>query len=350
MSEFCPGLPVEVGNIENALGRLWEDSADNQTRASLLNLVIYCESRDKAEANTSLLAEIAGRHACRAILIFAEPGAEPRPPEAWIAAHCRKVGQRELCSERITFRIRGNPIENLPGIVFSHLDSDLPLVLWWQGPLPCPSPDRLFAQVDRLVFDSASWEKPEEELRKILKLKSQTNSPVLADLNWTRVLWVRFAIAGLFDHATALEHLPTISSVRLTHAPGYEMSALLLVGWLAARFGWSPTPETLVFRRPDGGRACCALESGGDEPVSRCVFESGEVELAITLSGQAFLATISGAACDAAPRAFGVPRESLADIVVAELSRGGRHGNYRRALEILSHWMGRGGETGTISR
>jgi len=53
VSEFSAGLPVAVVEIEGALGRLWEDSSSSKSRASLLNLVIYCEDLGLAEANTA---------------------------------------------------------------------------------------------------------------------------------------------------------------------------------------------------------------------------------------------------------------------------------------------------------
>lgn len=340
MSALSSGLAVEVGSIERALGELWEQSAETKTRASLLNLVIYCEDEDEAQRNTTLLAEIAGRYACRAILIFREPHCPDAPPQAWINAHCRKAGAIELCSEQITFRLRGGTIEDLPGVVFPNLDSDLPLALWWQAPLPAHAPQGFWPMVDRLLYDSGAWDKPGEELRKAEAISPSLDSrTILADLNWTRVLWARFAIAGLFDHASALAILPKIEVMEITHAPGMRMAAALLAGWFASKAGWKPAASPFTFTRPDGGDACCHFTAAGEEIISRCAFRRGTDVLAITHGGETFAACITAGGCDTASRAFEVPRESLADLLVAELSRGGRHANYRQALAAIRPWL-----------
>ena len=46
-----PGMPVEIGRIDKELGKLWEETGDTKTRASLINLAIYTEN-----ARGSLLA------------------------------------------------------------------------------------------------------------------------------------------------------------------------------------------------------------------------------------------------------------------------------------------------------
>ncbi len=38
MSTIEAGLPVEIGRIDQELGKLWEESGDTKTRASLINL------------------------------------------------------------------------------------------------------------------------------------------------------------------------------------------------------------------------------------------------------------------------------------------------------------------------
>ena len=45
-----PGLPVEIGRIDKELGKLWEETGDTKTRASLINLAIYTESSEAVSA------------------------------------------------------------------------------------------------------------------------------------------------------------------------------------------------------------------------------------------------------------------------------------------------------------
>ena len=90
-----PGLPVEVGKIDKELGKLWEETGETKTRASLINLAIYTEDAESVSENTNLIAQIASQHACRALLIFANPGASREQASAWISAHCHLAGKGE---------------------------------------------------------------------------------------------------------------------------------------------------------------------------------------------------------------------------------------------------------------
>ncbi|MGB7839012.1 MAG: glucose-6-phosphate dehydrogenase assembly protein OpcA, partial [Terrimicrobiaceae bacterium] len=111
-----PGLPVEIGRIDKELGKLWEETGDTKTRASLINLAIYTESAESVAGNTNLISQIASQHACRALLIFANPGAPREGARAWISAHCHLAGkgERQICSEQITFQLDGEMVAALP--------------------------------------------------------------------------------------------------------------------------------------------------------------------------------------------------------------------------------------------
>ena len=162
---FDPGIPVPIGGIERELGHLWEGSGDGKTRASMINLAIYSEKPGSLERNTGIIREIAGEHAMRAILVEADPKAEGSNAEAWISMHCYLRGAKggSVCSEQISFRLAGAAARSLQSVVFSHLDSDLPLALWWQADFHPPIKGKLWRWVDRLLFDSHHWKKPAEQ-------------------------------------------------------------------------------------------------------------------------------------------------------------------------------------------
>src|SRR5438094_1752103 len=132
------GIPVEVGKIDRELKKLWEQDSGAATRASLINFAIYCEGAQCMEENTQLIAEFTRDHACRAILISIEPGAPEQRVQAWISAHCHisRAGAKQVCCEQITFLLEGDARGLIPNIAFSHLDSDLPLYLWWRRQFP----------------------------------------------------------------------------------------------------------------------------------------------------------------------------------------------------------------------
>ncbi len=334
------GLPVEIGRIDRELGKLWEEAGESKTRASLINLVLYFEDPTQVQANTQLIADIATEHACRAILILAEPGASENLAKAWINAHCHLAGKRQICSEQITFHLAGETAQALPSIVFSHLDSDLPLCLWWQAPFQHTIDEQLWSWVDRLVFDSAQWEEPPASFETIRKIGALGEGrTVLGDLNWARILETRIAIAGLFDHAVALEKLSKLETITIDHAPGHRTTALLLIGWLASRLGWKLQPmlDKPFFLAPSGTHVRFDLTEKPGPSISRCLFTSGECEFLLNHCNERnfFEATVSCPGSQEHPRITKAGRDKPADLLLSELGRGSRHGHYRHALEAV---------------
>jgi len=338
-----PGLPVEIGRIDKELGRLWESSDNTKTRASLLNLVIYTEKPESLDSNTELISTIASQHAFRAILILADPLAAVSGARAWISAHCHLAGKggRQICSEQITFRLDGESASSLPNIVFSHLDSDLPLCFWSQAEFREPLDEQLWTWVDRLIFDSATWKHPAAQFAMTRKILSLTDGGmVLCDLNWTRLLRWRLAMANVFDHPAALACLPGITSLRIECASGERVKALLLLGWLSVQLGWKL--QHLLSKN-------FFLSKGGNQ-ISFEIMESGGRGLSLVeLGGEGFCFSLrhpeNAGFFHAGLHAPGIPdctmtigtnRDRLGDTLLAELARGGRHPLYAPALDAVT--------------
>ena len=248
------GLEVPLARVDKALKELWEtDSA--KTRASLVNFALYTEDASALERNTDLLASITAEHACRALLILNLPEADRRHSRAFINALCRPYqGQQVVCSEQIAFLLEQGGAETVQNIVFAHLDSDLPLVVWWQGTLTRHFEERLYSRIDTLIIDSSRWQQPAAELLALTQaLESETADFDVRDLSWTRSHFLRMSLAACFQDARALELLPHIQRIEITHAAGHRMAALLLGAWIAQRLGGQPLPDqSLVFARPGG--------------------------------------------------------------------------------------------------
>ena len=336
------GLPVEIGDIGRELGKLWEEAGESKTRASLLNLVLYTEDPREVAANTGLVAELATEHACRAIVILAEPRAPECRARAWINAHCHLAGKREICSEQISFHLEGEAVEALPGVVFSHLDSDLPLCLWWQADFPERPNEKLWAWVDRLLFDSAKWASPAKGFaatREIAKLGDRRT--VLADLNWARLLGIRFALAGLFDAPSAISAIPALTRARIGHAPGNRTTALLLLGWLASHFGWRVADGSSRAVSPEGNEIAVELfeeaygESGA--AISFCELSGGGFAARLKRPGGVphYETEVAVPGCPVQRAVVPAGKEAPRDLILAELARGGRHGQYREAAAAV---------------
>src|SRR6266853_6975383 len=272
---YSLGLQVELDKIDSELKKLWAQSEGAMTRASLVNLAIYSEVPGSLEKNTQLIAKIAENHACRAIVIGADCKAKANRVEAWISAHCHvsRTGSQQVCSEQISFLLEGPCISLLPSIVFSHLDSDLPFYLWWQGEFREPMDPQLWAWVDRVIYDSQTWKDFPEQMRLVESAQKEAKQRiVLCDLNWTRLDKVRFALAQFFDHPASHHRFSTIDSARIDFAPGFKSTAVLFAGWLAAQLNWrvekAKTEDKLHFVGRSQQKIDIELRERAGEPIS----------------------------------------------------------------------------------
>lgn len=231
------GLETPISRIGHSLSQLWE-ADEAKTRASLINLAIYTEDGSGLSAANDVLEKVAAEHACRAMLILALP--EVRPPRArsWIQALCRPYqGRQAVCSEQITFILEGGDAAQVQNIVFAHLDSDLPLVVWWQADLTQNFSERLYSRIDTLIIDSSRWSDPARQFDALLAVKADNTDLDIRDLAWTRSHFMRTALASCFQDASALQNLPSLRSLRITHQRSQRTTALLLAAWINKRLG-----------------------------------------------------------------------------------------------------------------
>lgn len=336
-----PGIPVPMDGIEKELGRLWKEIGEGKTRASLINLAIYNEKPGSLESNSAIVSGLAGEHAMRAILIEADPKTPGSFAEAFINMHCYPRGPKggAVCSEQVSFRLSGEAARSLQSVVFSHLDSDLPLVLWWQADFQPPAKGKLWRWVDRLLFDSRHWKDPAGQFANIMAISGLTEARmVLCDLNWARSLPVRQAIAGLFDTPGALAEISNLRRFGITHAPGYRSTALLLGGWLVDRLGWTPHPSgNGTFRNPSGQPAQLELLEAEGHGIGRLIVnsESTSFEIVHEPGSDCYATAASGVHVHSPGRMVRAPREETREILLAELARGGSHLLYPRAIAAL---------------
>jgi glucose-6-phosphate dehydrogenase assembly protein OpcA len=209
--DFCPelGIEVPVSAIDTELRKLWEQD-EARTNASLMNLVVFSEKPGALIENSEIIRELTREHACRAILVEIHKTADPSL-RAWITAHCHLAeGRKSVCCEQISFYLTGRVTGRFRNTVFAHLNSDLPLVFWWQGELSDIMTERLVSVIDRLIIDSSSWADPAASFR-MIEENSQANSDlIIQDHEWTRSLQFRIGIASLFDDVVAKKALPAV--------------------------------------------------------------------------------------------------------------------------------------------
>ena len=344
---FSPGLPVEIGKIDRELKKLWAESGSEMTRASLMNLAVYSEAPGSLPLNTEIIFKITEDHACRAIVISASPDAKENRVEAWISAHCHisRAGSKQMCSEQLSFLLEGPSAKLLPNIVFSQLDSDLPFYLWWQGEFHDPMDPQLWAWVDRVIYDSQTWSDFRAQMGRVETAQADAKQRiVLCDLNWTRLVQFRLALAQFFDHPGSHQRFEEIKSVEIDFAPGYRSTALLLAGWLAAQLHWTleenSKDNTLAFRDESKKTIQVSLGEKAGEPLGRCVVNCGSIEFRVAHSANADLLDVAVEGADAKRKCL-MPAGSNDSVrlMSEELMRGGPHRVYLRAMNSVRNLL-----------
>jgi glucose-6-phosphate dehydrogenase assembly protein OpcA len=341
---YSIGVPVEVAKIDHELKKLWRESEGAATRASLMNLAVYSEAPGSLNSNTQLMARITEDHACRAIVIEADCKAEDDGVDAWISAHCHvsRAGSKQVCSEQISFRLNGGCTSQLPNIVLSNLDSDLPLYLWWQNEFHEPMDPQLWAWVDRVIYDSQPWQDFRAQMRLVESAQAEAKQRiVLCDLNWTRLDKVRFALAQFFDHPASHHRFAKIKKVRIDHASRFRSTALLFVGWLAAQLNWRAEkkegPNKLQFVSSSGQRIDIEIRQCDGQPIHEVVVTAGDIEFAVTHAKCGDLLEVSrGIAGEKrVPQLMPAGKNDPVSLMSEELMRGGPHRVYLNAVNCV---------------
>ena len=338
---YSLGLQVEIGKIDIELKKLWSQSAGTMTRASLANLAVYGEEPGSLEQNTKLVAEITRNHACRAIVIGANPNAKENRVEAWISAHCHisQAGGKQVCSEQISFLLEGPCARLLPNMVFSQLDSDLPFYFWWQGELHDPMDAQLWEWVDRFIYDSQTWKNFSAQMQLVETARREAKERiVLCDLNWTRLDNLRFALAQFFDHPASHHRLAKISKVRIHFAPGFRSTAVLFVGWLGAQLNWHidevKSSRELRFSGASTRHIDVELRERNGQPIHAVALTSGDVEFRVTYAACGDLLEVSRVQNGEkrTPQLMPAGNNDPVGLISEELIRGGPHHVYLNAL------------------
>jgi glucose-6-phosphate dehydrogenase assembly protein OpcA len=250
-----------------------------------------------------------------------------------------------VCCEQIAFAFTGRVTGRFRNTVFGHLNSDLPLVFWWQGELSDVFRERLSSVIDRLVIDSSSWADPAADFARLNEaVASSTLDLVVQDLAWTRTWQYRLSLAGMFDDPIALAALPAIETVRIVHHPKHRSSALQLLAWISVQAGWRSglnlaaardgQVETFPMESKAGVQIVATLES--DEtaaPISLLEVSAPEITLRLSRAAGAAhvlreLITPGSSQTSLAP----ADPDDDAGLVGSQLARGGKNTLYRKVL------------------
>ena len=216
------------------------------------------------------------------------------------------------------------PGDLLRNIVFAHLDSDLPLVLWWQGDLNENFDERLYSRIDRLLVNSDKWDEPEKSFEILRRALEDTNNRLsIHDLSWSRSYHFRLAIASLFDDQAALAHLTEISDITITYEDGVPLAARMLSTWIKE-----------ILQRP--AIRFHQIGRGAGANLTGITFAAGEATFSITReSGSRYLKTRIDCPEKAHETLSPAGPERRSELIAELMARAGSNSRYREVLQWL---------------
>jgi glucose-6-phosphate dehydrogenase assembly protein OpcA len=254
---------VDVAGLEKQLAAMWRETAAREsagksevTRVCVANLVVYAPDAVARPQLAELIAEVAAQTPSRVILLRVDRSAAPRL-DANVSACCRPAlkGRRQLCGEQVTIEAGGTMVESLASAVEPLLVPDIAAFLWWQD-MPNREDNlfsRLVEMVDRVVIDSAAFDRPRADLLSVARLVASRGGAMrLSDLNWGRLTSWRSLVADFWDVPEYRVHLNALEGVEIEYEPSHfapaevAAQALLAAGWLASRLGWQPTGKLVA--------------------------------------------------------------------------------------------------------
>jgi glucose-6-phosphate dehydrogenase assembly protein OpcA len=213
--------------------------------ARVLNLVCIVD-RDYSGEIANRLRNVGRYHPSRTIVCSVRDGQESLDAVATIAAPSEIAdGQIGLLRETIVVDCGPRHLQHLDRIVDPLVVPDLLTCVWSPHGHP-EAVDSLLDLAQIVLIDSVD---DPETAAAIHRARELSESVYVVDLAWLRSTPWRERIAATFDPPVVRPELQTISGVTIRHHPDSACAALLLVGWLASRLGWQPSP---LVRRGGG--------------------------------------------------------------------------------------------------
>ena len=351
IEHFVRGEPiaVEVGEIERALGALWQQAsaaghAAAVSRAALWNVVVTAR-RSGLAATKQLVDEMAPALPTRTLTLCLDDQ-QRQGLEATIESNVvsQPGGARMVYSEEITIAGPSGATGHFGALVRALQVAGLPTATFWLDP---GAPETLLSRellpvTSRLVFDTTACLHP-RQLFDIERLATAAQPVPVTDLGWLRLGALRALFAGLFDPPVGGGPLAQAARVTIHHRRGADASALLVLAWLGVLLDWRPLRSA---QTSDGGLrfdfSSGALQrrvEGHLAPTDGACGRSGMfgIEL-VTVGGERY--AIRRTALDQAvlqtpgvpPKPVKLDSSSDAEIAVAALGSRGRDPLFARCL------------------
>ena len=227
------------GAVEAALRKLVVDKhAENEgyVPARTLNLVCVVD-RDWSGEIANRLRGVGRYHAGRTIVCSIERGRTEIDAVASVVSEgVPEHGKFALLRETVVLSVGERHVPGLRSIVDPVVVTDIPTVVWSPHGHP-EAVDALLELTQSVLWDSVDEVDPAAALARAAELGASAH---VVDLAWLRTTPWRERVAAYFDPAPARRLLDALSCVTVRHTHGSEAAAMLFLGWLSSRLGWTP--------------------------------------------------------------------------------------------------------------
>ena len=254
---------IHVANIETELKKLWEqDREEKKIRASLFNLILYSEKRERRADFEAMIHNIIEKFPCRVIFIESAPAAADHLNIAVLSETTHK-GETTIACDEINLTASGASLRRVPFIVSRHLIPDLPVYLFW-GHDPTDSSSilpQLQSLASRLILVCDCTASLPAYSHKILEEIDYGNS--VMDINWALTSSWRDLLAQVCSSPETLDCLQGCCSLNIGYNGDNIMVAAYLQGWLAAQLDWKVkkcnTKGRLTYLNSNGNKVIVTL-------------------------------------------------------------------------------------------
>ena len=302
------GRSVDIDRIEAELTKLRYLTAGDADageslaiRTSLANMVVLAEDDETAAEASRVIEDLAAHHPSRALIVIARPSEDESRIETSLAAHCHLAPglNQHVCCEEVTLHVSGRAAFHLHSIIVPLLIPDLPVVVWWTGPLPAESHliEELCGLADHFVVDSSRF----TDLGDLSRMRevAALHDCAIGDLNYERLRSWRDLVERHTGAGGLGEWISSVKSAEIRfrqQAKQTPAQAILFLAWLAVHCGWELDSATAggsnrLTLRQDKREIPVYLEPVKYEGVDRGWLVS--IKLAFERDGEAALLSVS---------------------------------------------------------
>jgi glucose-6-phosphate dehydrogenase assembly protein OpcA len=233
--------------------------------ARVLNMIVFVDDEWSGEIANRLRG--VGRYVPSRLLVLSyEPGRERLDARASIASDADpEPGEVALLRETVVVRLGERHLDDLLTIADPLVVTDLPTLLWSPHGHP-EAVDALLGLAQATLLDSI--EEPDRsqagQRAAIDRAYALSQQVYVVDLAWLRSTPWRERVATVFDPLPMRRELHSLCEVKVRHHPDSRVAALLLIGWLASRLGWSLERSEVTDEHGDGTLCASAQAASGE--------------------------------------------------------------------------------------